>query len=237
MPYITSPHTSRQYDRELEGIRTRVLLMGQFVAQQVSESVESLVKGDAEQARKVISNEYQVDAMDISIDEECTQILACRQPAASDLRLVIAVIKIIADLERIGDGAERVSRAAIRSSKWDTPSNIYESIKSLANYTLAMLYDSLEAFKKMDMEMALEVATKDPQVDAQYEGILRQLITYMIEDPRNISWAVELLWVGRALERIGDHVRNICEYVIYLVKGKDVRHAGLEDIEQIVYDK
>lgn len=237
MPHVTTPHTSRQYDRELEDIRTRVLAMGGLVEQQIAEAVDALVSGDVEKAEEVISGDYRVNAMDVSIDEECTQILARRQPAAGDLRLVMAVIKIIADLERIGDGAERIGRTTIRLSEREKPANIFESIKSLSNHALGMLRDSLDAFARMDTEAALSVAAKDIQVDAQYENILRQLITYMMEDPRNISWAVELIWVARALERIGDHACNICEYVIYLVKGKDVRHTSLESMEQIVHEK
>ncbi|MGR6034116.1 MAG: phosphate signaling complex protein PhoU [Candidatus Nitrosoglobus sp.] len=237
MPHITTPHTSRQYDRELEDIRTRVLAMGGLVEQQIAEAVDALVSGDVEKAEEVISGDYRVNAMDVSIDEECTQILARRQPAAGDLRLVMAVIKIIADLERIGDGAERIGRTTIRLSEREKPANIFESIKSLSSHALGMLRDSLDAFARMDTEAALSVAAKDIQVDAQYENILRQLITYMMEDPRNISWAVELIWVARALERIGDHACNICEYVIYLVKGKDVRHTSLESMEQIVHEK
>jgi phosphate transport system protein len=237
MPHITTPHTSRQYDKELEDIRTRVLAMGGLVERQIAEAVDALVSGDVEKAEEVISGDYRVNAMDVSIDEECTQILARRQPAAGDLRLVMAVIKTIADLERIGDGAERIGRTTIRLSEREKPANIFESIKSLSNHALGMLRDSLDAFARMDTEAALSVAAKDIQVDAQYENILRQLITYMMEDPRNISWAVELIWVARALERIGDHACNICEYVIYLVKGKDVRHISLESMEQIVHEK
>jgi phosphate transport system protein len=211
--------------------------MGGLVEQQIAEAVDALVSGDVEKAEEVISGDYRVNAMDVSIDEECTQILARRQPAAGDLRLVMAVIKIIADLERIGDGAERIGRTTIRLSEREKPANIFESIKSLSSHALGMLRDSLDAFARMDTEAALSVAAKDIQVDAQYENILRQLITYMMEDPRNISWAVELIWVARALERIGDHACNICEYVIYLVKGKDVRHTSLESMEQIVHEK
>jgi phosphate transport system protein len=237
MPHVTTPHTSRQYDKELEDIRTRVLAMGGLVERQIAEAVDALVSGDVEKAEEVISGDYRVNAMDVSIDEECTQILARRQPAAGDLRLVMAVIKTIADLERIGDGAERIGRTTVRLSEREKPANIFESIKSLSNHALGMLRDSLDAFARMDTEAALSVAAKDIQVDAQYENILRQLITYMMEDPRNISWAVELIWVARALERIGDHACNICEYVIYLVKGKDVRHTSLESMEQIVHEK
>jgi phosphate transport system protein len=237
MPHVTTPHTSRQYDKELEDIRTRVLAMGGLVERQIAEAVDALVSGDVEKAEEVISRDYRVNAMDVSIDEECTQILARRQPAAGDLRLVMAVIKIIADLERIGDGAERIGRTTIRLSERERSVNTFDSIRFLSNHALGMLRDSLDAFARMDPEAALNVAAQDIQVDAQYESILRQLITYMMEDPRNISWAVELIWVARALERIGDHACNICEYVIYLVKGKDVRHTSLESMEQIVHEE
>ncbi|KFI21915.1 phosphate signaling complex protein PhoU [Nitrosococcus oceani] len=233
----TTPHTYRQYDKELEDIRTRVLAMGGLVERQIAEAVDALVSGDVEKAEAVISQDYRVNAMDVSIDEECTQILARRQPTAGDLRLVMAVIKTIADLERIGDGAERIGRTTVRLSEREKPANIFDSISSLSSHALGILRDSLDAFARMDAEAALAVAARDTQVDARYESILRQLITYMMEDPRNISWAVELIWVARALERIGDHACNICEYVIYLVKGKDVRHTSLEGMEQIVREK
>lgn len=237
MSHITTPHTSRQYDKELEDIRTRVLAMGGLVEQQIAEAVEALISGDAEKAEEVINKDYRVNAMDVSIDEECTQILARRQPTAGDLRLVMAVIKTIADLERIGDGAERIGRTTIRLSGREKPTNTFDTIQSLSNLALGILRDSLDAFARMDPEAALSVAAQDVHVDARYESILRQLITYMMEDPRNISWAVELIWVARALERIGDHARNICEYVIYLVKGKDVRHISLKNMEQIVREE
>ncbi|ADJ27685.1 phosphate signaling complex protein PhoU [Nitrosococcus watsonii] len=237
MAHSTTPHTYRQYDKELEDIRTRVLAMGGLVERQIAEAVDALVSGDVEKAEAVISQDYRVNAMDVSIDEECTQILARRQPTAGDLRLVMAVIKTIADLERIGDGAERIGRTTVRLSEREKPANIFDSISSLSSHALGILRDSLDAFARMDAEAALAVAARDTQVDARYESILRQLITYMMEDPRNISWAVELIWVARALERIGDHACNICEYVIYLVKGKDVRHTSLEGMEQIVREK
>ncbi|QBQ54587.1 phosphate signaling complex protein PhoU [Nitrosococcus wardiae] len=236
MPHSTTPHTYRQYDKELEDIKNRVLAMGGLVERQIAEAVDALVNGDVEKAEEVISQDYRVNAMDVSIDEECTQILARRQPTAGDLRLVMAVIKTVADLERIGDGAERIGRTTIRLSDRERPANTFDLIRSLSNHALGMLRDSLDAFARMDPEAALSVAALDAQADARYESILRQLITYMMEDPRNISWAVELIWVARALERIGDHACNICEYVIYLVKGKDVRHISLESMEQIVHE-
>ncbi len=237
MSHSTTPHTYRQYDKELEDIRARVLAMGGLVERQIAEAVDALVSGDVEKAEEVISEDYRVNAMDVSIDEECTQILARRQPTAGDLRLVMAVIKTIADLERIGDGAERIGRTTIRLAERERPASIFDSIKFLSDHALGILRDALDAFARMDPEAALTVAAQDIQVDAQYESILRQLITYMMEDPRNISWAVELIWVARALERIGDHACNICEYVIYLVKGKDVRHTSLESMEQIVHEE
>jgi phosphate transport system protein len=237
MPHSTTPHTYRQYDKELEDIRSRVLAMGGLVERQITEAVEALVSGDVEKAEEVISKDYRVNAMDVAIDEECTQILARRQPTAGDLRLVMAVIKTITDLERIGDGAERIGRTTIRLTDREKPANTFSSIQALSDQALGMLRDALDAFARMNPEAALAVAAQDVQVDGRYETILRQLITYMMEDPRNISWAVELIWVARALERIGDHARNICEYVIYLVKGKDVRHISLEDMEQIVHEE
>lgn len=225
-------HISRQYNAELEEIRSRVLQMGGLVEQQIDHALMALVKADTHRGEAVIMDDTKVNQLDVTIDEECQHIIARRQPAASDLRLVIAVIKTITDLERIGDEAEKIARMAVRLANEERPKNNYAEIQTLGNHVRTMVHDALDAFARMDAQAALETAREDRQVDQKYESIIRQMITFMMEDPRTITRALDVIWAARALERIGDHARNICEYIIYLVKGKDVRHTSLEQIEK-----
>ncbi|MEX0951420.1 MAG: phosphate signaling complex protein PhoU [Gammaproteobacteria bacterium] len=234
----TSQHISRAFDKELENVRTRVLEMGGLVEQQLISALKALVEADTELAATVLKNEYDVNLMEVTIDEDCTQILARRQPAASDLRLVMAVGKTITDLERVGDEAQKIAKMSIDLAEKHGPKSYYIGINSMGNYVRTMLRGSLDAFARMDSAAAVKVAGQEPVSDDQYAAILRQLITYMMEDPRSITSALDAVWCARALERIGDHARNICEYVIYFVEGKDVRHISIEDMEkEIMGDK
>ena len=225
-------HISQQFDAELENLRKRVFTMGGLVEQQVIHAVSALVEGNADLADEVVTNDYKVNALEVEIDEECTHIIARRQPAASDLRLVIAVIKTITDLERMGDQAEKVARMGRHLADMERPSNGYIEIQSLGNNVQNMIHDALDAFVRMDADAAIAVAKQDLKIDQEYDGIMRQQMTFMMEDPRSIKRVLDVMWSARALERVGDHAKNICEYIIYLVKGKDVRHTSIEKIEE-----
>lgn len=229
---MSSDHTSKQFDAELENLRSRVLQMGGFVEQQISLAVDALTNANTELCATVVANDHKVNAMEVGIDEDCSTIIARRQPAASDLRLVMAVIKTITDLERIGDEGEKIGYLASRLAAMERPADRYREIKHLGRVVSLMVHDALDAFARMDAEAALRVCRRDRAVDEEYEAIQRQCITFMMEDPRTIRRALDVMWVVRSLERIGDHAKNISEYVIYTVHGKDVRHTALETVER-----
>jgi phosphate transport system protein len=200
--------------------------MGGLVEKQMSDAVVALVEGNGNLADEVSRNDHRVNAMEVSIDEECSRILATRAPAASDLRLIVAIIKTITDLERIGDEAEKVGYIAARLAVMERPTDRYREIKNLGRLVHQMLHSALDSFARLDAEAALKIVQDDRVVDEEYEAIQRQCITFMMEDPRTITRSIEVLWVSRALERIGDHAKNICEYVVYMVHGKDIRHTS-----------
>jgi len=229
-----SQHISQQFENELQDIRSRVLAMGGLVEQQVANAMDALITGNSELARDVISFDDDVNELEVSIDEECIQIIALRQPTAGDLRLVSGILKTITDLERIGDESVRIARMAINLSEKDRPKRNYRELQSLGNHVRGMLRDALDAFARFDVEMALRVAKEDQDVDAEYEAILRQLMTYMMEDNRAVTRVIDMMWSARSLERIGDHAHNVCEHIIYLVEGKDVRHLSIEKAEKVV---
>lgn len=224
-------HISQQFNAELEDIRNRVLTMGGLVEQQLADAMTAIVEGDERMAEVVVQNDYKVNAMEVTLDEECNRVLARRQPAAGDLRLVMAVIKTITDLERIGDEAERIARMARQAGDGEDTRVHPSQIQHLGDQVRQMVHNALDAFARMDTVLAVQVWREDLKVDKEYEAIMRQLITFMMEDPRSIPRVLDIMWSARSLERIGDRARNICEYVIYLVKGKDVRHTSLEHME------
>ncbi len=226
-------HISRQYDQELEDVRNRVLAMGGLVEDQIQKAIEALINSDSELGESVVLEDYKVNEMEVSIDEECSRILALRHPTASDLRLVVAIIKTITDLERIGDEAEKIGFLATRLASRPQISNRYRDIKHLGRHVGRMVHDALNTFARLDADEAFNVAKQDEEVDKDYESIMRQLITVMMEDPRTIRQVLDVMWVARSLERIGDHAKNICEYVIYLVHGKDVRHTKLREHDSL----
>jgi phosphate transport system protein len=231
MEHNINKHISGRFNQELENVRNHVLNMGGLVEQQLSSALDAVSRNDAELAEKVRFNDYKVNAMEVSIDEECTRIIARRQPAASDLRLVIAIAKTIADLERIGDEAERIAKVALDSFTKDQQ-DLLVNIENMGRQVLKMLHDVLDAFARMDAQRAFEVHKEDAKVDREYEALTRQIMTYMMEDPRSIPKIMDLIWSVRSLERIGDRCQNIAEYIIYFVNGKDIRHTSREDIEK-----
>jgi phosphate transport system protein len=230
---MQSEHTSKQYDAELESVRAKVLQMGGLVEQQIAQALEALVSANPKLADEVISNDHRVNALEVSVDEDCSHIIARRQPAAGDLRMIMMVVKTITDLERIGDEATKIARVAQKiyeSDRMYAPR--FTEIKNMTAMAREMLRTSLDAFARLDVTKTVEVARQDEQVDEHFRAIMRQLITFMLEDPRTISMSLEVLFVAKAIERIGDHAKNIAEYVVYMVKGKDVRHTSVQEMER-----
>ena len=231
-----SQHISRRFNEDLEKIRGRVLAMGGFVEDQLAKAVTALVEGDSRLGESVVQDDFQVNAMEVTIDEECSRILATRAPAASDLRLIVAIIKAITDLERMGDECEKIGLIAARLAVEERPANKYREVKHLGRLVQSIVHDALDAFARLDPDAALRVARMDKAVDEEYEAIQRQSITFMMEDPREIKRVMNVTWAARSLERIGDHAKNICEYVIYMAQGRDVRHTGISDSSDISSD-
>lgn len=226
-----SHHILSRFNDDLERVRTNVLQMGGLVEEQLKLAVEALVEGDSRLGEQVAHGDVKVNAMEVAIDDDCSRILATRSPAASDLRLIVAIIKTITDLERIGDEAEKIGYIGSRLAAVERPADRYRELKHLGRIVGDMVHEALDAFARMDAEAAVTVAKKDRLVDEEYEAIQRQCITFMMEDPRTIRRALDVLWVARALERIGDHAKNVCEYVVYMAYGKDIRHLSLDEVE------
>lgn len=227
-------HISQQFNAELEELRSHLLAMGGLVEKQVNDAVSALIEADAALAQQVRELDSQINHMERDIDEECVRILARRQPAASDLRLIISISKSVIDLERIGDEASKIAKRAIALCEEGEAPRGYVEVRHLGDQVRKMVQQALDAFARFDAEQALAVAQYDKTIDREYKTALRELVTYMMEDPRSISRVLSVIWVLRSLERIGDHARNIAELVIYLVRGTDVRHLGLARMQEEV---
>jgi phosphate transport system protein len=219
-------HSSKQYDQELEAIRSKVLLMGGMVETQFEQALTCFRVGDIAAADKVMADDHAVNQLEVQLDDACSHLIVKRQPTANDLRTVMATIKVITDLERIGDEASKIARTAKSlHERGVTGFAHYDMIRSIGKGTTDLLHDSLDAFARLDGKQALSIIAGDEVIDHEFRTILRNLITFMMEDPRTISSALDTLWVAKAIERIGDHAKNIAEYVIYVVEGRDIRHS------------
>ncbi len=227
-------HISARFNEELESLRNQMLEMGGVVEQQLSAALDALVKMDSGDAQRIVDRDREVNQMEMAIDDECASILARRQPAASDLRLVVAIIKVNTDLERIGDEAAKVAKQAMRISEDGASPSNYVEVRHIGGRVASMLRNALDAFARLDVDMAVAVVKGDVEVDREYGSAMRSLVTFMMEDPRDIGAILNEMWALRSLERIGDHACNIAEQVVYLVRGLDVRHGRLEELtEQI----
>ena len=234
---MSDKHLSTQFDTELNVISTRVLEMGGLVESQVAQAVDALVKFSGEQASAVLQVEERVNAMEVEIDRELHSIIARRQPTARDLRLLISISKTIANLERVGDEAARIARTVQRLINEGVSSRLRLPMTDLsfeAELAVAQLRKALDAFARLDVEGALAVLKQDDKIDQEFDGLMRKLITYMMEDPRMITASIDLVFVAKAIERVGDHAKNLAEAIIYVVKGQDVRHAAPDVVENMV---
>ncbi|MES2887021.1 MAG: phosphate signaling complex protein PhoU [Pseudomonadota bacterium] len=234
---MSEKHLSTQFDTELSGISTRVLEMGGLVESQVAQAIYALTNFSGETASQVLAQEEVVNTMEVEIDRDLSSIIARRQPTARDLRLLIAISKTIANLERVGDEAARIARTVQRLMNSGVSSRMRLPVNSLAfesELAIAQLRKALDAFARLDVEKALEVLKQDDQIDQEFEGLMRKLITFMMEDPRTISSSIDLIFVAKAVERVGDHAKNLAEAIIYVVKGTDVRHNSVAQVETMV---
>ncbi len=229
-----SEHILKQFDTDLESIRTGVMQMGGLVEQQIVKAMEGLADGDLLLIDQTIANDDRVNRFEVELDEACTNIIARRQPAASDLRMVMMVVKTITDLERIGDEAKKIAKKARSIHGAETRFAPSIELRNVAGLAIAMLRQALDAFARIDLNAAAQVVRQDAEVDTEFKGIMRQLITFMMEDPRTITGSLDLLFIAKSIERIGDHAKNISEYVVYMANGRDVRHISLEEIEREV---
>ncbi|ODV11259.1 MAG: phosphate transport system regulatory protein PhoU [Rubrivivax sp. SCN 70-15] len=234
---MSDKHLSTQFDVELSGISNRVLEMGGLVESQVAQAVYALTHFSGETASQVLTQEERVNHLEVEIDRDLSTIIARRQPTARDLRLLIAVSKTIGNLERVGDEAARIARTVQRLINTGVSSRLRLPVGDIefeANLAIALMRRALDAFARLDAQQALQVIKQDNEIDAEFDGLLRKLVTYMMEDPRTISASIDLVFVAKAIERVGDHAKNLAEQVIYIVKGTDVRHTPMGDVESVV---
>ncbi len=225
-------HISEQFNKELEDIRNKVLTMGGLVEQQIELAIKAFTTGDMELAELIIKQDNHVDELEMAIDLECNQILALRQPTAFDLRLLLTVIKVINELEIIGDLAERIAKMALQLADGEGKKDQYHELQHMTELVREMLHGALDAFARMSIEDITKITGRDENVDREYNSIIRQLITHMMEDPRNITRTLNVLWTVRAVERIGDHACYICEHLIFMIKGETVRHLSQAELEE-----
>jgi phosphate transport system protein len=226
-------HTSKQFDADMEAIRTAVLNMGGLVEQQLLRAINALKSDEGESGREVLADEGRINTMQVNIDRLCTQIISKRQPAAVDLRLVMTFGKTINDLERIGDEAKKIATKAqqIRTGGRITAAQLHE-LTWVSETARQMVQKALDALARLDLRASAEVLREDEKIDTEFASIVRQMVSYAMEDPRTISTCIEIVLIAKGIERIGDHAKNICEYVVHVVKGKDVRHVSLAEIQQ-----
>jgi phosphate transport system protein len=230
---MVQEHSSKQYDLDLETLRSRVLEMGGLVEAQILAAINGLVTGDTPLLDKVIVDDTKVNALEVSIDTDCSHLIARRQPTAGDLRMVLAVIKIVTDLERVGDEAAKIARIGKQGhAESRLPRTPIAAVRHMGEIGIGMLRKALDALARLDPAAAAAIVREDAEIDEEFRSIVRQLITFMMEDPRTISKALDILWVAKAIERIGDHSKNMAEQVIYVVKGTDVRHTSVEQLER-----
>ncbi|ALM82006.1 phosphate signaling complex protein PhoU [Bordetella sp. N] len=226
-------HTNKQFDADLEAVRSQFLAMGGVVEVMIQESIEALTSGDTLLVEKVREREKEVNRYEVDIDQRISQILARHQPTAIDLRTLMAVSKMLTDMERCGDEADKIASVARRINDDEVRYTPNVDLRHMADAVREMLRQSLDAFARLDPVQAAAVVRSDKSVDKEWKAALRQLISFMIEDPRTISPSIDVIFVARALERIGDHAKNMCERVIYMVRGADVRHTGTKNTERL----
>lgn len=229
-----SEHLSKQFDTELDELRGHMTQMGGLVEEQVRAAIQAFAESDGELVERVIARDAEVDAMEIDLDNACAHVIARRQPAAIDLRVVITVSKTVTDIERIGDEAKKIAKATrkILERGLSATNPQIMAVRHMGEQAAAMLHEVLNAFVRMDVESAAEIVRRDKEIDQHFRAITRELVTYMMEDPRTISTALDIVFIAKSIERIGDHCKNIAKDVIYIVKGRDVRHLGIDALEQ-----
>ncbi len=230
---MPTEHSSKQYELDLEGIRSRVLQMGGMVEKQFHDAMNCFRTLNVQEAERIIAADVEVNQMEVALDDACSHLIVKRQPAANDLRTVMATIKVITDLERIGDEATKIARAASAIHQRGLVTIAHEDIvRVMATSAGRQLHDALDAFARMDEKQATRLIVADEEIDHEYRAVMRNAVTFMMEDPRTISTALDTVWVAKAIERIGDHAKNIAEYVIYIVEGKDIRHTDYAILQQ-----